>query len=84
MSHTIAEIVCPIECVKAGCETPPDFLEKHSTFLITLLGSFGACLGVVFTYFLKSRCKKISTPCFTCDRDVIEIKQENIEINNIE
>ena len=80
MSHTIAEIVCPIECVKAGCETPPDFLEKHSTFLITLVGSFGACLGVVFTYFLKSRCKTIKTPCFECARDVIQIKQENIEI----
>ena len=76
----MADIICPLQCIKAGCDHP-DFLEKHSTFIITLLGSFGACLGVILTYFLKSRCKKISTPCFTCDRDVIEIK--NVEINNI-
>jgi len=76
------DIICPISCVKSGCDSP-DFLEKHSTFFITLIGSLGACLGIVFTYFLKSRCKKISTPCLTCDRDVIEIKKENIEINNI-
>ena len=79
----MSDIACPIECVNIGCDDP-DFLEKHSTFLITLIGSVGACLGVVFTYFLKSRCRTIKTCCFTCDRDVIEIKQENIEINNIE
>jgi len=83
MSHTITDIVCPIDCVKAGCDEP-DFLDKHSTFVITLLGSFGACLGVIFTYFLKSRCRTIKTCCFTCDRDVIEIKQDNIEIKNID
>ena len=83
MSHTITEVVCPIDCVNVGCDEP-DFLEKHSTFLITLIGSISACLGVVFTYFLKSRCKVIKTPCFTCDRDVINIQKENIEINNIE
>ncbi len=76
-------VVCPIDCVKSGCQDPPDFLEKHSTFLITLLGSLGACLGVIFTYFLKSRCRTIKTPCFTCDREVIEIQKQNIEINNM-
>jgi hypothetical protein len=81
---SIAEVVCPIECIKAGCPDEPDFLEKHSTFVITLIGSFGACLGVMFSYFLKSRCKTIKTCCFECDRDVLEIKPENIEINNIE
>ncbi len=73
-------ISCPIECVKSGCEDPPDFLTKHSTFVITLFGSLSACLGVVFTYFLKSRCKVIKTPCFTCNRDVINVK--DVEITN--
>lgn len=78
----MADINCPIECINKACPEP-DFLEKHNGFLITLIGSIGACLGVVFTYFLKSRCRTIKTCCFECKRDVIEIKKDNIEINNI-
>ena len=77
----MSEIVCPISCVKSGCEDPPDFLTKHSTFVITLFGSLSACLGVVFTYFLKSRCKVIKTPCLTCDRDVISVNDVEITGN---
>jgi len=77
----MSEIVCPISCVKSGCEDPPDFLTKHSTFVITLFGSLSACLGVVFTYFLKSRCKVIKTPCFECNRDVINVNDANVETN---
>jgi len=77
---TIPEsILCPLECVNQGCPEP-DFLEKHSGFLITLIGSFSAALGVVFSYCLKSRCKNIKTPCISCDRDVLQIKKEDIEI----
>ena len=78
----MSQITCPIECVREGCPEP-DFLEKHSGFLITLIGSVSAVLGVVFTYCIKSRCRNIKTPCVSCDRDVIEIKEENIEINNV-
>jgi hypothetical protein len=77
----MSEIVCPISCVKSGCEDPPDFLTKHSTFVITLFGSLSACLGVVFTYFLKSRCKVIKTPCFECNRDVINVNDVEITTN---
>lgn len=77
----MSNINCPIECVRSGCPSP-DFLEKHDSFLITLIGSLSAVLGIVFTYFIKSRCKNIRTPCISCDRDVIEINRENIEINN--
>jgi len=82
MSHTITDIVCPLDCVRLGCPEP-DWLEKHNGFLITLIGSLSAALGIIFSYCLKSRCKNIKTPCVSCDRDVLEIKKDNIEINNI-
>ena len=78
----MSQITCPIECVRGGCPDL-DWLEKHNGFLITLIGSLSAVLGVVFTYCIKSRCRNIKTPCVSCDRDVIEIKEENIEINNV-
>ena len=78
----MSQISCPLECVKKGCPEP-EWFEKHNGFLITLIGSLSALLGVVFAYCLKSRCRNISTPCISCDRDVIEVKKENIEINNV-
>jgi len=78
----MSQITCPIECVREGCPEP-DWLEKHNGFLITLIGSLSAVLGVVFTYCIKSRCRNIKTCCVSCDRDVIEIKNEDIEINNV-
>lgn len=75
------EIVCPIECVKSGCDDPPDFLEKHNGFILTLVASMSACLGIVFTYFLKSRCKNIKCLCLSCDRDVITLDPDQIEIS---
>ena len=41
----MSEITCPIECVREGCPEP-DFLEKHSGFLITLIGSVSAVLSL--------------------------------------
>lgn len=78
----MSQITCPIECVREGCPDL-DWLEKHNGFLITLIGSISAVLGVVFSYCIKSRCKNIKCCCIACDREVIEIKEENIEINNI-
>ena len=81
----MSEIVCPLECVKSGCPSDPDFLEKHSTFVITAGGMVSACIASIFAYFLKSRCSKINTPCLSCDRSVPEAviePKENEEINN--
>jgi len=75
-------VVCPIECVKSGCDDPPDFLEKHNAFLLTLIASLSACVGIVLTYFLKSRCKNIKTPCVSCDRDVIALDPQDIEVSS--
>lgn len=75
---------CPIECVKEQ----PDFLEKHSTFVLTAIGSISALLGVVFSYCIKSRCSNIRTPCISCDRvpidpDKIATSPEPIKVKEI-
>ena len=49
----------------------PDFLSKHGAWVLTVLGVGTACLGTLFAYFLKSRCKKIKTCCFECDRELL-------------
>ena len=70
---------CPIECVRSACPDP-DFLEKHSAWLLTIIGVFAACIGTVLTYFLKSRCSKIKFCCISCDRDVVELDASQIEV----
>ena len=80
-------MACPIECVKAGCPEP-DFLQKHSTFVLTAIGSLSALLGIVISYCLKSRCTNIRTPCLSCDRvplepDDIAISPEPIQVKEV-
>jgi hypothetical protein len=71
-------VACPIECIDRSliCESPPDWLEKHSTFVLTLVASLSACVGVV----LKSRCKKIKCCGLECDRSPIELNADEIEV----
>ena len=77
-------ILCPLECLDPTltCGPQADFLEKHSTFFITLIGALSACGGLVLTYFLKSRCNKIQLGCISCERKVIELDSSQIQIQN--
>ena len=50
---------------------PPDFLEKHGAWVLTIVGVATGCLGSMFAYFLKSRCRKIKCLGLECDRDVL-------------
>jgi hypothetical protein len=72
------EIVCPVECLTFDAD---DWLTKHSTFALTLIGSLSACLGVVMSYFLKSRCSKISIGCISCDR--VPPNDPTVNINDV-
>jgi hypothetical protein len=72
------ETYCPISCVKSGCDEP-DFLQKHSSFLLTICTLLGGGLGVMLSYFLRSRCKNIRTPCCSCDREVVDLTAEDVE-----
>ena len=73
-------VECPIECVRSACPDP-DFIEKNGAWLLTIIGVFAACLGTVLTYFLKSRCKKISCCGVSCDRDVVELSPQDITVS---
>ncbi len=77
-------VQCPIDCVKSGCDDPPDFIQKHGAWLLTVIASFSAAMGVCFTYFLKSRCRHIKTPCISCDRDVIVLEPDQIKVTTTE
>ena len=72
-------VVCPIECVKSACDEP-DFLTKHGAWLLTVITAFSAAISLCLTYFLKSRCKNIKTPCISCERDVITLDPAQVEI----
>jgi hypothetical protein len=57
-----------------------DWLERNSTFLLTLFGMVGGCMGSIMVYFLKSRCSEIKLcwGCVNCIRqplpaDMIEV-----------
>ena len=75
-------VACPIECIDRAliCESPPDWLEKHNGFVLTLVASLSACFGVIFSYFLKSRCSKIKCCGLECIRTPIELKPDQIEV----
>ena len=68
---------CPLSCVRAACPDP-DWLEKHSAFVLTITASASAALGIVFSYLLKSRCKNIRCCGVQCDRDVLSV--QDIEV----
>ena len=54
----MTEPYCDLRCINSGCPQP-SFLQEHETFLLTIIASISGCLGLSFTYFLKSRCSKI-------------------------
>ena len=60
-------VVCPLDCIWR--ESPPSWLEKHEGWTITMVGLASGFLGVLLTYFLKSRCTKIKCCGLGCDRE---------------
>ena len=72
-------MACPIECVRSACPDP-DFIEKNGAWLLTVIGLFSACMGTIFAYLLKSRCKKIKCCGLECDRAVVELDAQDIEV----
>ena len=66
---------CPLDCINRDliCESPPDFLQRNSTFFLTLIGIIGGGCGILLTYFLKSRCTEIKCCGLFCKRQPIEL-----------
>ena len=77
----MTEVLCPVQCVRSGCPDP-DFLEKNGTWLLTVIAAFIGCVGTMFTFFLKSRCKQISCCGMNCVRDVVPLKANDVEITS--
>lgn len=77
----MADISCPLECVRAGCPEP-DFLEKNGTFIITVIGIIGGAGGMLLTYFLKSRCRHIKCCGLEVTRDVLALDPKDIQIEH--
>jgi len=75
-------IACPIECINREliCDSPPDWLDKHNGFLLTLVASLSAGAGVLLTFFLKSRCSKIKCFGLECDRTPVALAPDQIEV----
>jgi hypothetical protein len=76
----MSEVLCPVECLNYDAD---DFLTKHSTFMLTLVGSLSACLGVVMSYFLKSRCSRINIGCISCDRVPPTETVNTVNVNDV-
>jgi len=79
------ETHCPIDCISRDliCDSPPDFLDKHSSFVITIIGVVSGSIGVVLTYFLKSRCTEIKCFGLFCRRKPIETDIETISVASV-
>jgi hypothetical protein len=71
---------CPIECVRDLEEV--DFLQRHGSWLLTVIGGVSMCLAMVLTYFLKSRCKQIRICGLACEREVVELHAPNAVITS--
>ena len=65
---------CNIKCLNIGCPVP-SFIQQHEAFLLTLIASTSACLGLVFSYLLKSRCIKINACCIKCERTPLPVDE---------
>tara|TARA_B110000046_G_scaffold150576_1_gene159030 strand:+ start:291 stop:545 length:255 start_codon:yes stop_codon:yes gene_type:complete len=67
---------CPLHCVNVACDKPT-WLQENETFILTTVASLSAALGVIFSYFLKSRCIKVQCCCIKCDRDVPKLESSD-------
>lgn len=72
---------CPVHCVNIAC-SQPHFIQENESFILTLIGIFGGGLGVLLSYFLKSRCTRIKLGCIRCEREPIVVTEID-NVNNI-
>jgi len=55
-------------------------LGINATFILTMTGMIGTGIGVLLTYFLKSRCTMVKCCCLECKRQPIDLQPSDIEI----
>ena len=69
-------VVCPI----AWVQEDRDFLSQNGAWLLSVIGLGTTCIGVVLTYFLKSRCKHLECCGIVMDRDVVVLDQKTMSV----
>lgn len=73
----------PNECLailQGYKDTPPDFLQRNGSWLLSIIAAFSASLGAVLTYLLRSRCRHIRIGCLECDRTPVVLEPTSAEI----
>ena len=81
MSLSIEDVISIIQEYKGDT---PDWIEKHGSWSLTIVGLASACMGTLFAYFLKSRCKNFFFCGLECDREVMVLDPKDPTINSIE
>ena len=76
--------LCPLQCINAACKEA-SFLEKNQTFLLTIFGLGGSAIGILLSYCIKSRCRKIALcwGCLSCDRTVLDLPIESVNVESV-
>ena len=64
------ETLCPISCIEA-CED--SWLQKHESFVLTIVASVSTLFGMLFAYLTKSRCTHIRMCGISCRRTPINV-----------
>jgi len=77
----MGDLMCPIECVRVGCPEA-DFLQRNGAWLLAVIAGVTGCIGMLLTYFLKSRCSKIECCGMNCVRDVVQLKPDTVELRS--
>ena len=76
---TVDDLIALIQETKGD---PPDFLTKHGAWLLTIVGIATGAFSALLVYFLKSRCKKISCWGLNCDREVLDLDPNNVDVTS--
>ncbi len=81
MSENEVAVAHVIELIETLKESPPDFIQKNGAWLISVIGIASACVGGIFTYFLKSRCTEINVcGILGCKRAPVALEASDIEV----
>ena len=78
-SLTVDDLIALIQETKGD---KADFLTKHGAWLLTVIGVATGAFSALLVYFLKSRCKKISCWGLRCDREVLELDPNNVDVTS--
>ena len=79
----MSSVLTPDECLamlEGYKETPPDFLQRNGTWLLSVIAALSASVGAVLTYLLRSRCRHIKLGCLECDRTPVSLDAPSAEI----